>query len=158
MMRRVVCAAVLFLAACDANGSPNRASTVTRTGSVPPPGTVSTAALCTDAAAVRSALELLVDITVAPGLVAEVKADVATLRGSVTTLVGDLHGRLQTQVATVQAALAGLGTAVDNLVASPGTGAVPAVQVARAEVSTATQHLLAAVGVDCPGPSPAPSR
>jgi hypothetical protein len=151
-----VCGLALTLAACSEGGTPSTSGT-----SAAPTASAGTAAvsdaLCADVAALRASLDKLRNVTVAPGLANEIRSDLDEVRSNLSAFVNDARGRWQAQTDALKAALDALGTAVNNLVASPGPGTVSAVQTARAAVNAAGRDLLDAPDLACPSAAPSPS-
>lgn len=124
-------------------------------GSSSPAGATTSSAssvLCADAAALRTSLDKLTQIQASAGQGAanEVKSDLASVKTAATTFANDAKGRWQPQTTALKAALASLGTAVQQLAANPSTAGVSTVVTAVGQVTTAAQQLFAAVGKDCP--------
>src|SRR5438477_3847022 len=116
-----LCALPLTIAACAKGGSPAPAGTSPAwSASSAAPAPVSDAAVCADAGALRASWDKLKNVTIARGLADEIKSDLNGMKSALATFVNDAHGRWQAQTDTVKAALAALGTAVDELVANPG--------------------------------------
>jgi len=113
--------------------------------------------LCADAAALRSSLDQLRHVSVQPGAVSQITADLNNVKAALTTLVTSAHGQFQAQTSALSAALDTLKTAVSSLGASPGVSTVSGVVSALGKVNTAAQNLLAAVNTDCPSASSSPS-
>ncbi len=109
-------------------------------------------ALCADTAALRAALDKLTQVKAGAGkgAVNEIKADLAGVETATTTLAADAKGQFQSQTSGLKSALASLETAVQKLAASPSTSAVASVVTALGQVTTAAEHLFAAVGKRCP--------
>jgi hypothetical protein len=108
--------------------------------------------VCADAAALRTALDKLTHVQTGAGkgAVNEIKADLASVKAAATTFANDASGRWQAQTSSLKSSLASLQTAVGHLAANPSTTAATAVVTALGEVTTAAQHLFAAVGKRCP--------
>ena len=69
----------------------------------------------------------------------------------------DARGQYQAQTSLLSSALATLGTSVSDLAAHPGAGTVSGVVAALGGVTTAGQNLLAAVNTSCLSASPSSS-
>jgi hypothetical protein len=138
----------------SSSSSPSAAASATSSSAAPSP---SDSALCADAAALRSSLDQLRHVSVQPGAVSQITADLNNVKAALTTLVTSAHGQFQAQTSALSAALDTLKTAVSSLGASPGVSTVSGVVSALGKVNTAAQNLLAAVNTDCPSASPSPS-
>jgi len=155
--RRLVLAAcgLALLAGCGSGStssasSPSAAAPATSSSAAASP---SGSGLCADAAALRASLDQLRRITVQPGAVSQITANLNDVRAALATLVTDARGRFQAQTSALSAALDTLKTAVSSLGASPGVSTVSGVVSALGQVNTAAQKLLAAVNTDCPSAS-----
>jgi hypothetical protein len=126
------------------------ASSPATAATTPSPGN---SVLCADAAALRAALNKLRHVTVGPGTVNEITADIQNVKTALTNLTSNAHGQWQAQTSALKAALDKLSTAVSSLRASPGISTVSDVVSALGEVNTAAQNLLAAVNTSCPSAS-----
>jgi hypothetical protein len=138
----------------SSSSSPSAAASATSSSAAPSP---SDSALCADAAALRSSLDQLRHVSVQPGAVSQITADLNNVKAALTTLVTSAHGQFQAQTSALSAALDTLKTAVSSLGASPGVSTVSGVVSALGKVNTAAQNLLAAVNTDCPSASSSPS-
>jgi hypothetical protein len=138
----------------SSSSSPSAAASATTSSAAPSP---SDSALCADAAALRSSLDQLRHVSVQPGAVSQITADLNNVKAALTTLVTSAHGQFQAQTSALSAALDTLKTAVSSLGASPGVSTVSGVVSALGKVNTAAQNLLAAVNTDCPSASSSPS-
>jgi hypothetical protein len=138
----------------SSSSSPSAAAAATSSSAAPSP---SDSALCADAAALRSSLDQLRHVSVQPGAVSQITADLNNVKAALTTLVTSAHGQFQAQTSALSAALDTLKTAVSSLGASPGVSTVSGVVSALGKVNTAAQNLLAAVNTDCPSASSSPS-
>lgn len=147
----VVCGLALLAAGCGSSASSSGSTPAASATSSSAPAN---SALCADAAALRTSLDKLRHVSVGAGMVNEITADLNEAKTALTTLVTDAHGQWQAQTSELSSALAKLGTAVSDLAAHPGAGAVSGVVAALGEVSTAAQNLLAAVNTSCPSASP----
>jgi hypothetical protein len=118
------------------------------------------AALCADAAALRSSLDALRNVTVQRGAEAEIRADLEAVKNNLSAVVKDLSGRWRAETDALRTAVTKLETAVGTLVASPGSQSVSGVQTAWNDVEVAARNLLSVVAPDCPAASgsPSPSR
>jgi hypothetical protein len=155
--RRLALAAcgLALLAGCG-SGSTSSSSSPSATSSSAA-ASPSGSALCADAAALRSSLDQLRHVSVQPGAVSQITANLNNVKAALTTLVTNAHGRFQAQTSALSAALDTLKTAVSSLGASPGVSTVSGVVSALGQVNTASQNLLAAVNTDCPSASPSSS-
>ncbi len=138
----------------SSSSSPSAAASATSSSAAPSP---SDSALCADAAALRSSLDQLRHVSVQPGAVSQITADLNNVKAALTTLVTSAHGQFQAQTSALSAALDTLKTAVSSLGASPGVSTVSGVVSALGKANTAAQNLLAAVNTDCPSASSSPS-
>ena len=138
----------------SSSSSPSAAAAATSSSAAPSP---SDSALCADAADLRSSLDQLRHVSVQPGAVSQITADLNNVKAALTTLVTSAHGQFQAQTSALSAALDTLKTAVSSLGASPGVSTVSGVVSALGKVNTAAQNLLAAVNTDCPSASSSPS-
>jgi hypothetical protein len=161
--RRLALAAcgLALLAGCG-SGSTSSSSSPSAAASAPATSSSAAAspsgsALCADAAALRSSLDQLRHVSVQPGAVSQITANLNNVKAALTTLVTNAHGRFQAQTSALSAALDTLKTAVSSLGASPGVSTVSGVVSALGQVNTAAQNLLAAVNTDCPSASSSPS-
>ena len=141
-------------AGCGSSGSASPGSTPsggtsspTAAATTPSPGN---SALCANAAALRAALNKLRHVTVGPGTVNEITADIQNVKTALTNLTSNAHGQWQAQTSALKAALDKVSTAVSSFRANPGISTVSDVVSALGEVSTAAQNLLAAVNTSCP--------
>jgi hypothetical protein len=146
----IACGVALLTVACTSSSS-----TASGGSSSPAAGSTTSSAssaLCADAAALRASLDKLTQIqaSAGKGAVNEVKSDLASVKTAATTFANAAKGRWQSQTASLKTALASLQTAVQQLAANPSTAGVPTVVTALGQVTTAAQHLFAAVGKDCP--------
>jgi hypothetical protein len=115
------------------------------------------AALCGDAAALRSSVDQLATVTVAPGLADELRSDLSDAKAHLSALADDAHGQWETQTAAVASALAALETALRTLAASPGGAAATEVRTAVTQLGAAVTNLLSVVRPVCPPIDPSPS-
>jgi hypothetical protein len=148
--------ALLAAAGCGSSstssaGTPAGAASSASGASSPAPAS---SALCADAAALRASLDKLRHVNVGAGMVTEITADLNEVKTALTTVVNDAHGQWQAQTSSLSSALDKLRTAVSNLAANPGAGAISGVVAALGEVNTAAQNLLAAVNTSCLSASP----
>jgi len=120
-------------------------------------GAEANSALCADAAALRASVDKLRHVTVGAGTVSEITSDLTAVKAALTKFVQDAHGQWHAQTSALSSAIATLSTAVSSLTASPGAGTVAGVVAALGGVSTAAQNLLAAVNPSCPSASASPS-
>jgi hypothetical protein len=144
----IVCGLALLAAGCGSSGSSSGSAPASAASSSAP----ANSALC--AAALRASLDKLRRVNVGAGMAEEITADLNEVKTSLTTLVNDAHGQWQAQTSALSSALDELRTSVSNLAAHPGAGAVSDVVAALGGVSTAAQNLLAAVSTSCPSASP----
>jgi hypothetical protein len=149
--------ALLAAAGCGSSstssaGTPAGAASSSASGASSP--APASSALCADAAALRTSLDKLRHVNVGAGMVTEITADLNEVKTALTTLVNDAHGQWQAQTSSLSSALDKLRTAVSNLAANPGAGAITGVVAALGEVNTAAQNLLAAVNTSCLSASP----
>lgn len=151
-MKRTVIAVVLTVLLAGCQGA-TRASSGPASPS-PKASPSPNASLCTDAAALRTSLSQLTDLTIAPGLVDEVRTDLDAVAAALSQFIGDARGQWQAQTGVLTSALAGLRTSLSDLTASPGTAGLRGVQSAYVQVQTAARDLLSAIGPACPSPSP----
>jgi hypothetical protein len=146
----IACGVALLTVACTSSSSTAAGGSSSPAAGATTPSASS--ALCADAAALRTSLDKLTQVqaSAGQGAVNEVKSDLASVKAAATTFANDAKGRWQSQTAALKTALASLETAVQQLAANPSTANVSAVVTALGQVTTAAQHLFAAVGKDCP--------
>lgn len=145
------CGVALLTAACSSSSS-TAASGESSSPAAAPPASAASSSLCADAAALRSSLDKLTQIQASQGqgAVNEVKTDLANVKAAATKLGADAKGHWKSQTSSLNSALTSLQTAVQSLAANPSTSAVSGVVAALGQVTTAAEHLFAAVGKDCP--------
>lgn len=149
-----VCALAL-IAGCGSGSGTSSGST-----SSPVPTTASAAAspsnslLCADVAALRASLDNLRHVSVGPGAVSEITADLNDVKAALEKLVTDARGQYQAQTSSLSSALSKLKTSVSDLAAHPSASTLSGVATALGGVNTAAQDLLAAVNTSCPSASP----
>ena len=149
----VACGVVLLTAACGSGGS-KPAATAPSSPAASPSVSAPSAAVCADTAALRTALDKLTHVQAqGTGAVAEIKADLANVKAATTKLANQAGNQWQAQTSSLKSALTSLETAVKQVTANPSATAVTSVVTALGEVTTATQHLFAAVGNRCPSGS-----
>ena len=148
---------VTLAAGCGSGGSSSPGSTPSAAASSPTTAATTPSAgnsvLCADAAALRASLDKLRHVTVGPGAVNEITADIQNVKTALTNLTSNAHGQWQAQTSALKAALDKLSTAVSSLRTNPGISTVSDAVSAIGEVNTAAQNLLAAVNTSCPSAS-----
>ena len=150
----VACGVVLLMAACGSGGSSPAATAPSSPAVASPSVSAPSAAVCADTAALRTALDKLTHVQAqGTGAVAEIKADLANVKAATTKLANQAGNQWQAQTSSLKSALTSLETAVKQVTANPSATAVTSVVTAIGEVTTATQHLFAAVGNRCPSGS-----
>jgi hypothetical protein len=155
----------LLLAACGSGSGSSAATSAPATSaaasspasatSSPAPG--SSAALCADAAALRSSISSLTHIKVGKGSANQIKSGVADVQAKLAAFTAQAKGQWQAETTALKSALAKLQTAASNLASHPSLSTVPGVVTAVGGVTTAAGSLWAAVGTTCPSGSPSPS-
>ena len=156
----------LLLVACGSGSGSSSATSAPATSaavsspasaaaSSPTPG--GSAALCADAAALRSSVSSLTHIKVGKGSANQIKSGVANVKTKLTAFTAQAKGQWQAQTTALKSALAKLQTAASNLASHPSLSTVPGVVTAVGGVTTAAGSLWAAVGTTCPSGSPSPS-
>jgi hypothetical protein len=157
----VLCALALLTAGCSSSSSSSSAGASAGTSTTAPPASASAtapstdAALCTDAANLRSSLNELIHVNVGSGAASQITTDLNNVRAALSTLISNAHGQFQPQTSALNTALSNLGTAVSNLASNPGASTIAGVVAAIGRVGTAGQNLLSALNTSCPSASPA---
>ena len=148
-----VCGLALLTAGCGSGSGTSSGSTSAAAPSssttASPAASPSTSVLCADAAALRAALDKLRHVNVGTGMVSEITADLNDVKTALATFVTDAHGQYQAQTSALSSALATLRTSVSDLAAHPSASTVSGVVAAIGGVTTAGQNLLAAVNPSC---------
>jgi hypothetical protein len=150
----------LLAAACGSSGTPSGGTSSgvpASSASSAPASTPPNAVLCDEAAALRASLDKLTHVKVGTGTASQIRADLNDVEANLTALVNHARGQWQAQTSALQSTLTTLKTAVGNLASNPGASTVSGVVAALAGVNTAAQNLLAAVNTSCPSASPSPS-
>jgi len=150
----VLCGLALLTAGCSSSSSSSSASS-TSAPATSASATASDAALCADAAALRTSLNELIHVNVGSGAAGQITTDLNNVRAALSTLISNAHGQFQPQTSALSTALTNLGTAVSNLAANPGASTISGVVAALGRVGTAGQNLLSALNTSCPSASPA---
>ena len=154
----VVCGLALLTAGCGSGGGTSSGSTSSTAPSssttASSAASPSTSVLCADAVALRASLDKLRHVSVGAGMVSEIIADLNDVKTVLTTFVTDARGQYQAQTSALGSALATLRTSVSDLAAHPGVSTVSGVVAAIGGVNTAGQNLLAAVNTSCLSASP----
>jgi predicted RNA-binding Zn ribbon-like protein len=149
----------LLVAACSSGSSSSGAasapatSAATSTSAAPS----ANAALCQDAAALRTSIDNLTHISVSKDAVNQIKSNLADVQSKLNALTAQARGQWHAQTTDLNAALGKLKTATSDLAANPGVSTVSGVVTALGGVTTAASKLLAAMSTDCPSASPSPS-
>jgi hypothetical protein len=152
----IACGLALLTAGCESSASTPASGTASPTAASAA-ASPSNSVLCANAAAVRASLDKLRHVSVGSGAVNQITANLDEVRTALTTFVNDAHGQYQAQTSALSSALSKLRTSVSDLAAHPGASTASGVVAALAGVSTAGQHLLAAVTPNCPSASPSTS-
>jgi hypothetical protein len=148
----IACGVALLTVACGSSSSSTASGASSASAAASPSVSAASSALCADAAALRTSLDKLTKIqaSAGQGAVNEVKADLANVKTAATSFANDAKGQWQSQTSSLKSALTSLQTAVQKVAANPTTAGVSSVVTALGQVSTAAEHLFAAVGKDCP--------
>jgi hypothetical protein len=143
------------------SGTPSSPTSSSTTASPPTspsaPASPSTSVLCTGAAALRTSLDKLRTVNVGAGTVNQITANLNGVQTALTNFVNNARGQWKAQTSALKLALTTLRASVSNLAAHPGVSAVSSVVAALGGVNTAAQNLLAAVNTSCPSASPSSS-
>lgn len=118
------------------------------------PATSPSAALCADVTALRTSVDSLTTVNLAPGITEELKSDLADVEARLSAVVSDARGRWQAETDAVVAALATLEAVVRTAAASPGTGGASNIRVAVEGLRASVQNLLTVVRPACPSVAP----
>jgi len=149
----ISCGVMLLTVACGSGSSTAASapsSSAPASASASASASPASSALCADAAALRTALAKLTQVKAGKGAVNEIKADLAGVETAATSLASEAKGQFRAQTSSLKSALTSLGTAVQKLAASPSASAVASVATALGQVTSAAEHLFAAVGKRCP--------
>ena len=146
----ISCGVMLLTVACGSGSSSTAASAPSSSAPASASASPASSALCADAAALRTALGKLTQVKAGKGAVNEIKADLAGVETAATSLASEAKGQFRAQTSSLKSALTSLGTAVQKLAASPSASAVASVATALGQVTSAAEHLFAAVGKRCP--------
>jgi hypothetical protein len=156
----VACGLALLTAGCG-SGSGTSPGSTSSTAPSPPAASAaaspSSSVLCADAAALRASLDKLRHVNVGTGMASEIIADLNDVETALATFVTDARSQYQAHTSALSSALATLSTSVSDLAAHPGASTVSGVAAAIGGVSTAGQNLLAAVNTSCLSASPSSS-
>ena len=145
------CGIALLTVACSSSTTTASGGSSTPTAASPSVPAASSA-LCADASALRDSLHKLTQVqaSAGQGALTEVKADLASVKAAATKFATDAKGQWQPQTSALKSSLTSLQTEVQKLAANPSTAGVSSVVAALGQVTTAAEHLFAAVGTDCP--------
>jgi hypothetical protein len=148
----MACGVVLMTAACGSSSSSTASGASSPPAAAAPSFSAASAAMCADAAALRTSLDKLTHIQAGAGhgVANEVKTDLANVKTAATSFANDAKGQWQSQTSSLKSALTSLQTEVQKLGANPSTAAVSSAFTALGQVATAAEQLFAAVGKDCP--------
>jgi hypothetical protein len=154
----IACGIGFLVAACGssssstASGGSSSPAAAAPSSAAAPSVSAASSALCADDAALRTSLDKLTHIQAGAGQGAlnEVKADLANVKTAATSFANDAKGQWQSQTSSLKSALTSLQTEVQKLAANPSTAGVSSAVTALGQVTTAAEHLFAAVGKDCP--------
>jgi hypothetical protein len=156
----VLCVLALLTAGCSSSSSSSAGAGASTTA---PPASASAtapstdAALCADAAALRTSLNELIHVNVGSGAASQITTNLNNVRTALSTLISNAHGQFQPQTSALSTALSNLGTAVSTLASSPGASSIAGVVAALGRVGTAGQNLLSALNTSCPSAAPSGS-
>ena len=144
----LVTAAVLLGTGCSSGGSSAASS----------PSPSPSSAVCTDVAALRSAIAQVGHLTASGDALDKLKTDLTRVRADVTRLRTDAGGEWKTEIDELNAALVKLEMTLKNIGSQPSaTAAAAAVSSQLAAVTTKASDLLRKASVRCPGASASPS-
>jgi hypothetical protein len=148
----LVTAAVLLGTGCSSGGSSGGSSAASSPSSSP------SAAVCTDVAALRSALAQVGHLSATGDALDKLKTDLNRVRADLVRLRTVSGGEWKTQIDELNSALVKLQMTLKNIGSQPSaTAAAKAVSTQLATVTTKASDLLAKASVRCPAASASPS-
>ena len=151
----LVVAAVLLGAGCSSSGNSGGSSAAS---SPSPSASPSSPAVCSDVAALRSAIAQVGHLTASGDALDKLKTDLTRVRADVAHLRTAGGAEWKTEIDELSSALATLQTTLKNISSQPSpTAAAKAVSTQLAAVTTKASELLAKASVRCPAASASPS-
>jgi|HubBroStandDraft_6_1064221.scaffolds.fasta_scaffold110288_1 hypothetical protein len=150
-----VVAAVLLGAGCSSSGNSGGSSAAS---SPSPSASSSSPAVCSDVAALRSAIAQVGHLTASGDALDKLKTDLTRVRADVAHLRTVAGAQWKTEIDELNSALVKLETTLKNIGSQPSaTAAATAVSTQLAAVTTKASDLLRKASVRCPASSASPS-
>jgi hypothetical protein len=153
-----VVAAVLLGAGCSSSGNSGGSSAASSPSPSASPSSSSSPAVCSDVAALRSAIAQVGHLTASGDALDKLKTDLTRVRADVAHLRTVAGAQWKTEIDELNSALVKLETTLKNIGSQPSaTAAATAVSTQLAAVTTKASDLLRKASVRCPASSASPS-